>query len=64
YRLTPSAIQIIAFNFVPVSLSAYFLDLREDEMPALLKSDALRVDSEEDVFSALDRWMSHDDARR
>ncbi|RXM31462.1 hypothetical protein EOD39_6966 [Acipenser ruthenus] len=52
-------------NFADVAQHEEFLDLRRDELVAIISSDELVVGKEETVFEAVMRWVYHDvDYRR
>jgi len=51
-------------HFTDVVASEHFLDLDKNRLVELLECDAIAVDSEEDVFNALIRWIEHDEDER
>ncbi|KAM9789658.1 kelch-like protein 18 [Neosynchiropus ocellatus] len=51
-------------NFMEVSSSDEFLDLREEDILELVDSDELNVKDEEQVFEAVLAWVHHDQENR
>jgi len=63
-ELADAAHNLIMEEFLDVAASPAFHALSHSEVAKLLASDDLLVESEEDVFGAVIRWVSFDEAAR
>lgn len=64
WRLYRLCSEFVFHNFKQVAEREEFLDLPADELRELIAEDELRVSSEEDVYTAVHRWVYHDLKRR
>lgn len=63
--LNASANRFAMQNFANVSKAEEFLNLSLDDVESFIQSDKINVNSEEDVYVAVTRWIQHDnDARK
>lgn len=50
--------------FLAICQSNDFLQLQLEDLVQLLRQDALFVESEENIYEAILRWINHDPLRR